>query len=257
MSETIDQSILQSLDADNQALLGFFPYIFQDVNELGTCSKKIACILEPRIKSRTAMRVLDLGCGKGSTCLYLASKYACECLGVDGLHAFILEAKQKAREQNLRHLCRFEVNDVRKLVDDQYHFDVVILGGLGPVFGDYELTFEAVSKFLRTGGLLVLDEVYSIDEPSTDDDVLSKREIVEPAKAKGLLLCDEIQLSAMELVADNQQLLTHIRTRCDELKEKYPADRAIFEQYVCSQEIENNCLEKHLVSSIMLFEKSA
>jgi ubiquinone/menaquinone biosynthesis C-methylase UbiE len=61
------------------------------------------------------LKILDLGCGDGTTALP-AAKLGADVLGVDIAHNLIEAGNQRAKEQGLRNL-RFQEGDATHLVD--------------------------------------------------------------------------------------------------------------------------------------------
>lgn len=264
----LDQSVLESLDAETPALLEFLPYILQDVDELGTDATKVCELLGSHLESPSDKNVLDLACGKGEVSLRLAAELGCHCVGVDGLEAFILEARSRANTMDLEDQCQFVFGDFRQLIDQFKRQHVVILGGCGPVFGDYDKTFSQLVRCLSHGGYLLLDEAYvksveasveasieaSIEISDNDADLLSKSAIVSAAMNAGLTLIDERVYSAEQLRRQNSFLLECITFRCEELARQYPQQKSIFMDYVLDQQEQNDCLQSRMRSALILFK---
>ena len=57
----------------------------------------------------------DLGCGDGRLLHHAAGQYGCRCVGVDIDAPCIAEAKQRAVEQRVAHLCEFATCDLTAL----------------------------------------------------------------------------------------------------------------------------------------------
>ena len=55
------------------------------------------------------------------------------------------------KEYRLSHLCSFETGDIRKKIKELNNFDIIILGAIGQVFGDYFTTGNMVS--IREGSV--------------------------------------------------------------------------------------------------------
>ena len=60
----------------------------------------------------------DLGCGDGRLLHHAASQYGCRCVGVDVDAPCVTEAKERAAEQRLEHLCQFAVCDLTALEEE-------------------------------------------------------------------------------------------------------------------------------------------
>ena len=61
------------------------------------------------------MRVLDLGCGYGSTARYLAGNFGCRVTGVNISEKELELARSRGREAGLDDLLRFEYGDFHRL----------------------------------------------------------------------------------------------------------------------------------------------
>ena len=70
-------------------------------------------------------RVLDLGCGYGSTARYLASNFGCSVTGTNISEKELELARERAAESGLGHLLSFEYEDFHNLGYQDATFDVV------------------------------------------------------------------------------------------------------------------------------------
>ena len=88
----------------------------------------------------------------------------CTCYGIDAISEFIEFAQQKANEFKVNHLCTFETGDIREKVKELSGYDIIILGSIGPVFGDYFSTLTTLSKCINEKGIFILDDGYIEDD---------------------------------------------------------------------------------------------
>ena len=127
--KTLEESIATAMDfGNNTAIVPFLPYIMQDFWDLGTPPEIVISLVQKHCRNFSALRVLDLGCGKGATSVKLAANLNCNCLGIDGIPEFIETSKKKAQEYDVESLCRFEVGDIREKIKVLDKFDVIVLG---------------------------------------------------------------------------------------------------------------------------------
>ena len=63
----------------------------------------------------------------------------------------------------MEHLCEFEKGDIRERGKDLQGYDVIILGSIGPVFGDFHTTLTILSKCIHENGIFIIDEGYMDD----------------------------------------------------------------------------------------------
>jgi ubiquinone/menaquinone biosynthesis C-methylase UbiE len=75
---------------------------------------------------REGHRVLDLGCGKGTTAIYSARKYGCDVTGVDLSEERIAQGVELARRARVTRRTHFQVADAHSLPFSDAEFDVVI-----------------------------------------------------------------------------------------------------------------------------------
>src|SRR6184192_1010462 len=101
------------------------------------------------------LRVLDLGCGDGTTAIP-AAKLGADVLGVDIARNLVEAGNRRAREQGLTN-CRFQEGDASNLEQLQDHaFDVVVTI-FGAMFAPkpFEVAKEMV-RVTRRGGRIVM-----------------------------------------------------------------------------------------------------
>ncbi|CEA15813.1 hypothetical protein ING2E5B_1060 [Fermentimonas caenicola] len=60
------------------------------------------------------------------------------------------------KEYRLSHLCSFETGDIRKKIKELNNFDIIILGAIGQVFGDYFTTLTILDRCLKKTVSLLL-----------------------------------------------------------------------------------------------------
>lgn len=251
--KTLEESIAAAMDVkQDTALIPFLPYIFQDFWELGTPPEIVTDLIRKHGRNYAALRVLDVGCGKGAVSVQLAAALKCNCYGIDGIPEFIEASRAKAREYGVDTLCRFEVGDVREKIKTLGKFDVIIVGATGPIFGDYQTALAALSGHLADDGFIIVEEAY-IDDASEfqHPPYLLRKDLVDQFSRAGMELVDETVLKYSE-VADISWEMETISRRCRELEAKYPEKSSLFENYIQNQAAENDALENELTGSAMV-----
>jgi cyclopropane fatty-acyl-phospholipid synthase-like methyltransferase len=163
--KTIEESVVIAMDGSDKELYPFLPYILQDLWEIGADPDAIIKLITKNFDNFSDLKVLDLGCGKGAVSVKVAKKLGCTCYGIDAITEFIEFAQQKANEFKVNHLCIFETGDIREKVKYLSGFDLIILGAIGPVFGDYFTTLTTLSKCINKKGIFIIDDGY-IDDNS-------------------------------------------------------------------------------------------
>ncbi len=254
--KTKEESVLTALDADDIELYPYLPHILQDLWEMGTPPETIIDLVLKHTKEYSKLKVLDLGCGKGAVSIKLSHRLRCTCFGIDAVKEFIGEAKLKSLEYNVDSLCKFEVNDIRTRVKELSDFDVVILGAVGPVLGDYFSTLTTLLNCLNKNGIIIIDDGYIDETSSFTHPLIQKRNaILEQIKTAAMTIIDEVIISPDEIKASNEFIFEKIKKRCEELINKFPGKRDLFFNYIKHQEEENKILEEKIICSVMVIKE--
>jgi len=251
--KTVEESIAMAMDySQDVAIVPFLPYILQDFWELGTPPEIVINLIKKHCKNYSKLNVLDLGCGKGAVSVKLAKTLKCNCYGIDGIPEFIEASKEKAKEYYVDTLCQFELGDIREKIEELDKFDVIILGAIGQVFGNYYTTLTILSKHLNTDGIIIINDAY-IEDSSTFQHpaILPKKELLKQIKQTGMELIDE-SIDKYGESADPSKEMDNIAIRCKELKTRYPEKASLFENYIQTQVNEYDILENKVDSSIMV-----
>ncbi|MCL2297325.1 MAG: class I SAM-dependent methyltransferase [Proteobacteria bacterium] len=255
--KTLEESIAAAMDAQQDtAILPFLPTILQDFWELGTPPEIVINLVRKHCKAYSNLRVLDLGCGKGATSVKLAAALKCHCFGIDGIPEFIETSKEKAREYSVETLCRFELGDVRKKIEELDKFDVIILGATGPIFDDYFTALTTLSKHLTDEGMMIIEEGY-IDDTSAFQHpaYLPRTELLAQFSRAGMEWVDE-SIEKYSEYTNIAKEMDNITIRCNELKEKYPEKALLFENYMQNQTSEYGVLENEMTGAMMVLKKA-
>ena len=254
--KSLEESVVTAMDGSDVALVPFLPYILQDLWEIGASPQVIIDLVGKYAKNHSSLHVLDLGCGKGAVSVKLAKEFNCKCFGIDAIKEFIDEANEKAGEFAVDHLCRFAVADIRERIKTLKRFDIIILGAIGPVFGDYFSTLTTMSKCLAENGIIIIDDGYIENESEYAHPLIEKQEIILRQIGKsGMRVIDQVIIKANEIKDADDQIFANLKKRCQELIERHPQQRKLFENYIRDQEAANDVLETKVVCATMVIGK--
>lgn len=254
--KSIEESVVTAMDGTDPALYPYLPYILQDSWEIGASPDVILHLLRSHCRDHSRLRLLDLGCGKGVVSIQAAAELGLSCLGIDAVEAFVAEARSKAAEWGVDALCRFEVGDIRIRVKELSGYDVIVLGAIGPVFGDYRETLTALSSCLKPDGIFIVDEGYFPDDsPYTHRIIRKKSALFQEIAEAGMELIDEVVIGEEDIKEADDQIFADLKKRCLELAAAYPDKKDLFLDYIRRQVEENAVLETEAVCSTMVIRR--
>ncbi|MBN1767542.1 MAG: class I SAM-dependent methyltransferase [Prolixibacteraceae bacterium] len=254
--QSLEESVVKAMDGSDNELFGHLPYMLQDIWEFGADPDAMIQLIEKHCTKYHKLKILDLGCGKGAVSIKTANNFKCTCYGIDAVGEFIEVAKQKAAQWNVGHLCTFETADIRTKIDTLSDFDVVILGAIGPVFGDYFATLSALSKCISQNGIILIDDGVIDDSSNFSHPMMYKKsEIMNQAQKAGMQMIDFDDIDKNEIEESDDYIFNKLKNRCEELMIKNPQKKHLFENYLKQQEIENDVLENKVLGATMVFKK--
>ncbi|MGB5528790.1 MAG: class I SAM-dependent methyltransferase [Ignavibacteriaceae bacterium] len=254
--KSIEESVVIAMDGSDKELFPFLPYILQDLWEIGANPDTIIRLVRNHFEEYVDLKVLDLGCGKGAVTVKLAQKLGCTCYGIDAIHEFVEFAQQKASELKVNHLCTFETGDIREKAKGFFGFDVVILGAIGPVFGDYFLTLSTLAKCINENGIFIIDDAYINDESDFSHPLmLKKSDILMQIEKAGMKLIENDIMDSDSIKKSDDYIFNNLKKRCHELIDKYSDKQNLFLDYIKKQEIENDVLEKKVTGTTLVIKK--
>ena len=256
-----DVELARSLSADTTELLPYLPYVLQDYWELGSDPDVMARLIEKHISLSDGIRILDLACGKGAVSVKIANRLGVSVKGIDITHAFIEYAEQKAKEYGVDDLCEFVIGDINEAVKTERDYDCVILGAVGPgVLGGPAETLKKLKAVMKPGGYILIEEGYIPDEGNREkirynkDIHLTKQQWMDVFKDADLDLV-ETASGFGEGDLDSVSGMAAITARANELIEKYPDKKAMFEGYVRDQQNEYDDISDSLICVTWVLRK--
>lgn len=125
-------------------------------NMMGPNSLKLIEELTLKFDLRPAMRVMDLGCGKGLTAVFLAKEYGVQVFATD-LWIEATENYRRFQEMGLDDLIIPIHTDILQSPFAEHYFDAVISVDAFHYFGrDAEVIDTKIAPLVKPGGLIAL-----------------------------------------------------------------------------------------------------
>lgn len=247
MNNETKEKLARSLTAETTELLPYLPYLLRDFWSLGSDPRIIACLAE---KHGPYSKILDLGCGKGAVSVELASRLKIPVKGIDIIPEFIRFATQKAKEHGVEDLCRFVTEDINLSVEKERDYDCVVFASVGNVLGNTAETLYRLKQTIKPGGYLIIDDAYLPEgqDIKYEYDYLTKSQWLTLFKDLGLKIAEAFQHTETNL--NEEKEMAYITARAEELMEKYPDKKTLFEGYIRSQQNEYDDLNESLVCVI-------
>ena len=259
---TTNEKLASSLSAETTNLIPHLPYLLQDFWELGAAPSAIIDLTEAYIDLDETTKVLDLACGKGAVSIKLAQALELKVKGIDILPEFIKTANQKAKEHHVEDLCNFKVGDINEAVTTEKGYDLTILGAVSGVLGTPEETLKKLKATIKRGGYIIIDEAYlkeGITQSDINDNIsqyLTETQWLELFKKTGLNLVETVLAEDIEDENfDSETAMGYLTTRANELIEKYPDKKEMFEGYLKSQQNEYDDLDTNLVGVMWILHR--
>jgi cyclopropane fatty-acyl-phospholipid synthase-like methyltransferase len=253
---TTEQSIINAMDGDDASLVPFLHYILQDLWEIGAEPDAIIRLIRKHYSGITPAGVLDLGCGKGAVSVKIAANLGFQCHGIDALPEFIDHCRIKAEEYQVSHLCTFETADIRERIKNLNGFDIIILGAIGPVLGDYFHTFYTLLPHLNPDGLIIIDDGYIIDTSNyTHPGLLKESDLLKQVQQAGMQRIANQIFDRSTINESDEIMFKNLKRRCEELSAMHPDKKHVFDNYIKKQEEEFDVLENKIITSSMVFKR--
>lgn len=201
--------------------------------------------------------VLDLGCGKGPVSINIAKQLGYYCVGIDAIPEFIDQAIEKAKEYQISDLCTFRVGDIRHQVQRLQDFDIIILGSIGQVLGDYYTTLITLIPCLKADGAIIVDDGYIEDGSGfSHPHVLGKQELYRQVDAAEMIIIEEIRGEEDDELEENYDIeFRLIEKRCQELMLSYPEKATLFTDYVANQKLEYDHLKSGISTATLVIKR--
>jgi 2-polyprenyl-3-methyl-5-hydroxy-6-metoxy-1,4-benzoquinol methylase/HEPN domain-containing protein len=254
MDEVLAREVARTLECHLE-LLPFLPELLADLDALGTDPEDVLDLLRP-LGLPPGGRALDLGCGKGAVAFALAEELGLGVRGIDAFPPFVEEARRRAAERGLTDRCSFECADLRAAAAAGGEHDLVLLLGLGPVWGEHASTVGALRRTVRPGGYLVLGDAYLEGDAARGapgyEGYADHEETLRRLTTHGDRLLREV---ATRHKAEWDAQTEAIRRRAEGLARRHPGRAELFRRYVARQEHEVRLLSEAAMPVLWLLQR--
>jgi cyclopropane fatty-acyl-phospholipid synthase-like methyltransferase len=236
------------------------PELLADLWDLGGWYEVIVELLRPLGLPAGDTRVLDLGCGKGAVSIHLAEHLGFQSHGVDFFTPFVEDGRSRAEEHGVKHLCTFEVADMREAVDRLEGFDAAVYASVGGVLGDHSSTVRLIRQTVRPGGYIVVDDGYLAGSEQPDQSgwghYVSHDETVKRLTVHGDDLIREVRIPAEDRLAIDQRYFEAIARRASAIAERHPDLADALTRHVELQRKEGRVWERRVESALWLLRRA-
>ncbi len=124
-----------------------------------------------------AREVLNVGCGIGISCAYIAKRHGCRVVGVDISEKMIEWSRQRARQERIEDKVEFRVADILDLPFEDDRFDAVIVESVIAFVDDKARAIRECRRVTRPGGYLALNETFFTEAPPPEIGETVRREM--------------------------------------------------------------------------------
>lgn len=112
-------------------------------------------------------RVLDAGCGVGTTAIEVASRFGCSVTGIDISPTMVTHARANVRDAGMEEAVTIQPGDITALDYPDDTFDRVIVEAV-TMFVDRERTARELVRVCKPGGYVIDHEAYFARDPPSD-----------------------------------------------------------------------------------------
>jgi SAM-dependent methyltransferase len=261
ISKETEEKLARSLTYETTDVLPFLPYLLQDFWELGSEPDEIADLINKYVNISGDTRVLDLACGKGAVSVKIAQKLRVKVRGIDLIPEFIEYAGKMAKEFCVNDLCEFLNDDINEAVKTEKDYDCVIYGAVGAdVLGGPVATLNKLKAVVKPGGHIIIHEAFITEEGKREgvryckDVFITEQQWIALFKKAGLELAETSSGDGSGNL-DSSSAMEAITMRANELTERYPDKKAIFDGYIRSQQNEYDDIDDSLVGATWILRK--
>jgi SAM-dependent methyltransferase len=121
-----------------------------------------------RLALPTHARALDIACGKAELLVRMARRYGCTGVGVDLSPPFVADSRRHVEGAGLSADIEIVEGNGADYAGAEGSFDVATCIGASWIYGGHSGSLEALSSFVKPGGVVMVGEPYFIGEPPAE-----------------------------------------------------------------------------------------
>lgn len=168
-----------------------------------------------------------------------------------------MRRKSKAKLHNVESLCFFEIGDIRINIEKLHGYNIVILGAIGPILGSLNDTLYRIRSCIASYGYLIIDDAYIPDNSNLyNSSYLKRTEVLSCFQKASFKIIDEDIPNQGDQIKENQNIYRSIQKRANELILLYLEKKRVFENYLQSQQRENDILGNKVTCVTWLLQKN-
>lgn len=152
--------ILEALRAQGADLTTLKPEDLAPVDEFHIRGREATIELAERAGFRPGQSVIDLGCGLGGSCRFLAEHYGMQAMGVDITPEFVDVANELSRLVGMEHAVKCLTASVTDLPFSDGSFDFAWTEHVQMNVADKRTLYSEAARVLKPGGRLVFHDVF-------------------------------------------------------------------------------------------------
>lgn len=150
--------------------------IYADKNNVPIIHKEVSELLRVILKIKRPKRILEVGCAIGYSSIFFASCLDdIEIITIERNQDMIKKAKENIKKAGFNNITIIENDAVDALKDIHGEFDMIFLDAAK---SQYKLFYDMVIDNLKTGGLLVSDNILYKGMVAHDDFVVKRKKTI-------------------------------------------------------------------------------
>lgn len=238
------------------SLLPYAAELLADFDELGSDAELIVDVIRG-LDLPVGARVVDLGSGKGAVALEIARETGFETVGVELFEPFVISSRTLTEAAGVIGHCRFVHGDVLNMAEQVGEFDVAVCAALGDVLGPLETTIDAVRRYVRPGGYMVISDAFVSESGSTQFDGFENYARLEETRRRLTTHGDELIHEVIEEADDEEDSreADSIGNRASALARSNPLNAQALFAFAKAQEDQYAYMEDNLIGAIWVLKR--